>query len=144
MTSPRIPDAQGQAAFGTLRRDPTERTARAAAVRWTLGMLAASAPGGTLEVRVPPFGAVQCLDGPRHTRGTPPNVVELDTDTWLALVTGQVTWDVVVQDGRVRASGQRASLAGCVPLPGAVAAWEAAADPSTDTGAGTTAGASAG
>ncbi|MDR3359069.1 MAG: sterol carrier family protein, partial [Bifidobacteriaceae bacterium] len=69
----------------------------AAAVRFTLEELAARAPGHAVEVRVPPFGAVQCLAGPRHTRGTPPNVVELAPPVWLALATGRLTWDDAVR-----------------------------------------------
>ncbi len=66
---------------------------------------------------MPPFGAVQCVAGPRHTRGTPPNVVETDAGTWLALVTGALAWGEAVGSGRVRASGLRADLADLLPLP---------------------------
>jgi hypothetical protein len=92
----------------------------ATAVRFTLEELAARAPGPTTEVRVPPFGAVQCLPGPRHTRGTPPNVVETDAQTWLSLVFGRMTWDDAVATGSVRASGQRADLSAVLPLNGLV------------------------
>ncbi len=92
----------------------------ATAVRFTLEELAARAPGPTTEVRVPPFGAVQCLPGPRHTRGTPPNVVETDAQTWLSLALGRMTWDDVVSTGKVRASGQRADLSEVLPLTGLV------------------------
>lgn len=84
------------------------RSALAAAVRGTVGILAAELPGGAVEVRVPPFAAVQCVQGPRHTRGSPPNVVETDARTWLQLATGRLTWDAAVSRGRVRASGTRA------------------------------------
>jgi hypothetical protein len=67
-------------------------------------------------VRVPPFGVTQCVEGPRHTRGTPPNVVETDADTWLALVTGTKQWAEAVDSGVVRASGQRADLRDLLPL----------------------------
>jgi hypothetical protein len=89
---------------------------RATAVRWTLEELAARAPGTGVEVRVPPFGAVQCLPGPRHTRGTPPNVVETDADTWLALAVGELTWSGAVAAGLVTASGRRADLATWLPV----------------------------
>ncbi len=89
----------------------------AAAVRWTLEELAERHPGRSTEVRVPPFGAVQCVPGPRHTRGTPPNVVETDAPTWLALVTGDLPWADAVASGRVRASGSRADLSPLLPLP---------------------------
>ena len=100
--------------------DPTSlsRADLATAVRFTLEELAARAPGPTTEVRVPPFGAVQCLAGPRHTRGTPPNVVETDAQTWLALVLGLSNWAEAVATGKVRASGQRADLSGVLPLAG--------------------------
>jgi Bacterial SCP ortholog len=92
------------------------RTVVATAVRWSLEELAARNPGNTCEVRVPPFGVVQCLAGPRHTRGTPPNVVETDPATWLGLVTGTQSWDAAVAAGRVSASGERADLTQLLPL----------------------------
>jgi hypothetical protein len=73
-------------------------------------------PGRSVEVRVPPYVAVQCVDGPRHTRGTPPNVVETDGLTWLGLCCGRVVWGDAVRDGRVRASGERADLSGLLPF----------------------------
>lgn len=85
------------------------RSALAAAVRGTVGILAAELPGRSVEVRVPPFAAAQCVEGPRHTRGSPPNVVETDARTWLQLATGRLTWDAAVAEGRVRASGTRAA-----------------------------------
>jgi hypothetical protein len=92
------------------------RAALRAAVRYSLGVLADEVPGRTVEVRVPPFAAVQCIPGPRHTRGTPPNVVETDSLTWLDLASGQLDWAAAVASGRVRASGQRADLSGYLPL----------------------------
>ncbi|MFC9892708.1 sterol carrier family protein [Nocardia sp. NPDC127579] len=85
------------------------RAELAAAVRATVRALAASAPGHSVEVRVPPFVAVQCVEGPRHTRGTPPNVVETTPRTWLLLATGLLDFDVAVADGAVTASGSRAA-----------------------------------
>jgi hypothetical protein len=110
----------GRAALSAWAAEPAAvaRPTLANAVRFTLEELAARAPGPTTEVRVPPFGAVQCMDGPRHTRGTPPNVVETDAQTWLELVLGRLTWSDAVFNGRVRASGQRADLTGLVPLGG--------------------------
>ncbi|MFC7326372.1 sterol carrier family protein [Marinactinospora rubrisoli] len=93
-----------------------ERAAVRAAVRGTLDELARRAPGHSLEVRVPPFGAVQCLEGPRHTRGTPPGVVETDPLTWLALALGDRTWEDAVAGRSVAASGVRADLAPLLPL----------------------------
>ena len=86
------------------------------AVRFTLEELAVGSPGNAVEVRVPPAGAVQAITGPRHTRGTPPNVVETDPATWLALATGVITWDDAVGSGRVTASGSRADLGPVLPL----------------------------
>lgn len=86
------------------------------AVRATLGWLSQTHPGRSVEVRVPPYGAVQAVAGPRHTRGTPPNVVETDPMTWLGLASGRVTWAGAVADGRVRASGTRADLSALLPL----------------------------
>jgi hypothetical protein len=94
-----------------------ERAVLKAAVKESLAALAADAPGRTVEVRVPPFGAVQCVAGPRHTRGTPPNVVETDARTWLALATGRLAWNTAVADGAVVASGSRAAeIARYLPL----------------------------
>lgn len=86
------------------------------AVRFTLEELAEVAPGRSVEVRVPPDGAVQAVEGPRHTRGTPPNVVETDPVTWLELATGALMWADAVATGRVRASGERADLTSWLPL----------------------------
>ncbi len=88
----------------------------AAAVRLSLRTLEQDAPGHTVEVRVPPFAAVQCVEGPRHTRGTPPNVVEMAPRTWLLLATGRLTWAEALDDGLVSASGSRADLSGLLPL----------------------------
>ena len=86
------------------------------AVRFLLDRLAELAPGRSVEVRVPPYAAVQCIDGPHHTRGTPPNVVEMDAATWIALATGRLAWADAVADGRARASGARADLSAHLPL----------------------------
>ncbi|MBE3075664.1 MAG: hypothetical protein IMZ75_12100 [Actinobacteria bacterium] len=114
----RIPPAEGLQALAVWRADPSEASPAtvAMAVRFGLEELAERAPGRTLEVRVPPYGAVQCVEGPRHTRGTPPNVIEMDARTWLDLVTGQADWASALAGGTVRASGQRATLAGMLPL----------------------------
>jgi hypothetical protein len=87
------------------------------AVRVLLDRLAASAPGRSVEVRVPPYAAVQCVAGPRHTRGTPPNVVETDAFTWIRLATGRLSWDDATANGLVRASGPRADLSALLPVP---------------------------
>src|SRR5215468_3384190 len=86
------------------------------AVTFLLGVLAGRAPGKAVEVRVPPYAAVQCVEGPRHTRGTPPNVVETDPVTWVELAAGRTGWAPAVAAGRVRASGPRADLSAWLPL----------------------------
>jgi hypothetical protein len=86
------------------------------AVRILLADLAVRAPGRSVEVRVPPYGAVQCVAGPRHTRGTPPNVIEMDPVTWVTLATGRMGWTEAVTSGRIRASGIRADLSSLLPL----------------------------
>jgi hypothetical protein len=86
------------------------------AVRGTLAALASKAPGRHVEVRVPPHGAVQCVAGPRHTRGTPPAVVECDPLTWLELATGRLSWADATAELRVSTSGERADLAPHLPL----------------------------
>jgi len=95
---------------------PPDRATLAAAVRLSLRMLPHVAPGRSVEVRVPPFAAVQCVEGPRHTRGTPPNVVETDPRTWLELATGALTWPDALSAGRIKASGTRADLAPYLPI----------------------------
>jgi Bacterial SCP ortholog len=92
------------------------RSVTATAVRYSLEEVTARAPGNSVEVRVPPFGVTQCVEGPRHTRGTPPNVIECDAATWLAMVTGQLGWADAVAAGKVAASGLRADLSGLLPL----------------------------
>ena len=94
----------------------TERRDIATAVRFTLQALGERAPGKSVEVRVPPYGAVQCVEGPGHNRGTPPNVVETDAHTWLALAAGELTWTDAKQSAAVRASGSRADIAEWLPL----------------------------
>lgn len=93
-----------------------ERSTIALAVRFLLEELETIAPGRSVEVRVPPFGAVQCLQGPQHTRGTPSNVVEMSADSWLRLALGDVAWLQAVSQGLIRASGERADLSSVVPL----------------------------
>jgi hypothetical protein len=86
------------------------------AVRALLLMLRQKAPGRSVEMRVPPYGAIQCVAGPRHTRGTPPNVVETDPLTFVQLATGSLSWAEAVRTGRVAASGNRADLTSYLPV----------------------------
>lgn len=88
----------------------------------TLALLVAEAPGGAVEVRVPPYAAAQAIPGTRHTRGTPPAVVETDAETWIGLALGDLTWQDAVEQGRIAASGERSDLSAYVPVgrgPGA-------------------------
>jgi hypothetical protein len=93
-------------------RPAPDRDALATAVRLTARTLAAVAPGASVEVRIPPFAAVQCLSGPRHTRGTPPNVVEADPRTWLLLATGMLSLAEAKSTGALTLSGTRAGEIG--------------------------------
>jgi hypothetical protein len=81
-----------------------------------MAVLEQRAPGHSVEVRVPPYAAVQVIPGVRHTRGTPPAVVEMDAETWLALADGDLSWADAESTGRVRASGERADLSPYLPL----------------------------
>ena len=119
----RIDPGEGAAALAAWRDAaalplgvPVPRAVLATAVRYTLEEVTARAPGNSVEVRVPPFGVTQCVEGPRHTRGTPPNVIECDAVTWLEMVTGQLGWAEAVGAGKVAASGLRADLSGLLPL----------------------------
>jgi uncharacterized protein (TIGR03083 family) len=97
---------------------PLDKQAVAAVVRLLADALAAKAPGNSVEVRVPPYAAVQCVEGPRHTRGTPPNVVETEPLTWIRLATGRATWAEALAAHRVAASGERADLEPYLPVMG--------------------------
>jgi hypothetical protein len=117
----RVPLEEGRAALAAWQDSgegdaPVPRNTLATAVRYTLEELTARAPGNSVEVRVPPFGVAQCVEGPRHTRGTPPNVIECDAATWLALVSGRLAWANAVDAGRVAASGLRADLSDLLPF----------------------------
>lgn len=104
------------AALHSVLNGTADRQRLATAVRFLLEELAELAPGNSVEVRVPPFGATQCVAGPRHTRGTPPNVIETDPETWVQLATGALSWDAGLADARISASGTRANLDGLLPL----------------------------
>ncbi|MFE9243185.1 sterol carrier family protein [Nocardiopsis sp. NPDC006938] len=109
-------EAVAGAALAVLRAREPLRPALKAAVRCSLAVLADRVPGRSLEVRVPPYGAVQVIEGPAHTRGTPPGVVETDPLTWLRLAVGEADWDGAVGDHGVRASGVRSDLSAHLPL----------------------------
>ena len=87
-----------------------------AEVKQTLALLTQRSPGRAIEVRIPPYAAVQCGDGPTHTRGTPPNVIEMNAETWLALACGERSWADAMSAGLISASGVRADLTELLPL----------------------------
>jgi hypothetical protein len=86
------------------------------AVKQSLALLVERSPGRAIEVRIPPYAAVQCGDGPTHTRGTPPNVIEMNAETWLALASGERKWADAMSAGLINASGVRADLTELLPL----------------------------
>ena len=116
-----IDDAEGRSALTAVLADGAQsssidrRTVRTA-VKYTVQLLAQRAPGHSVEVRVPPAGAVQAIPGPVHKRGTPSAVVEMDPATWLALATGALAWADARAAGAIRASGERADLSPWLPL----------------------------
>ena len=123
MTRARTDADQGRAALAAWARDPDvprerRRAVLAPAVRHTLELFAGENPGGAVEVRVPPYAAVQAIAGTRHSRGTPPAVVETDPGTWLQLAVGDLSWADAIAAARVSASGERSDLTDLLPLPG--------------------------
>jgi len=120
MARRRIDPTEGLAAVHAVVAGDVERSNAepqfATAVRYLLECLAELRPGQSVEVRVPPLGAVQCIEGLTHRRGTPPNVVELDSQTWFALAVGETSWDAATAAHRIHASGSRANLSDALPV----------------------------
>jgi len=123
MARRRIKDTDGTVAIAAVRAQlvgtglsDADETQLATACRYLLEELAERAPGNSVEVRVPPYGATQCIEGPRHTRGTPPNTVEMNPDVWFALATGEMSWSQALAEAKVQASGTRADLSEVLPL----------------------------
>ncbi len=114
---PRLQPQDPAAVADALARGERTRADLKLLVKHYLARLSQRAPGRSVEVRVPPYAAAQVVDGVRHTRGTPPAVIELDAEVWIALATGELTWAAAVSQGRVRASGERADLSAYLPLP---------------------------
>jgi Bacterial SCP ortholog len=117
----RKPDPEGEASVSVVtsaldQGEEPEKAALRSAARFLLHELARVSPGRSVEVRVVPVAAVQAVAGPRHTRGTPPNVVETDPLTWFKLATGRLGWDDAVRTGAVSASGGRSDLSAYLPL----------------------------
>jgi Bacterial SCP ortholog len=113
---PRLQPQDPAAVADALRREERTKADLKLLTKHFLAVLSEQAPGKSVEVRVPPYAAAQVVPGVRHTRGTPPAVIELDATTWIALATGEATWQQAVDDGRVRASGERADLTPYLPL----------------------------
>ncbi len=117
----RKPDPAGEASVAVVAAaldsgDEPERAALRSAARFLLRRLESASPGRSVEIRVVPVAAVQAVAGPRHTRGTPPNVVETDPLTWYKLATGRLGWDEAVRTGALKASGARSDLSAFLPL----------------------------
>jgi hypothetical protein len=110
----RVKPIEGQQAVESVKSG--DQSQLATAVRYLLEELGTRAEGNTVEVRVPPFGAVQCVAGPRHTRGTPPNVIEMSAEIWFAIAVGQLSWDAALAAGSIHASGTRAEIKDHLPL----------------------------
>jgi hypothetical protein len=112
----KISDTVGHDAISSWVAGQRGTEVTATAVRYSLQVLKAAAPGSSVEVRVPPYGAAQVIQGPAHTRGTPSAVVETTPDTWLGLATGALLWDSAVANGLIQASGVRSDLSAWLPL----------------------------
>jgi hypothetical protein len=108
--------AEAAAALARFRGDEASPTDLRLLTKHLLALLVAKAPGGAVEVRVPPYAVAQCVEGTRHTRGTPPAVVETDPTTWVALAVGDLRWADAAATGRVHASGERSDLSPLLPL----------------------------
>jgi hypothetical protein len=122
MARRRIKDTDGRAAIAAVQAsglESADENMLATACRYLLEELAERAPGNCVEVRVPPYGATQCIEGPRHTRGTPANTVEMNSHVWFALATGAMSWSQALAEAKVLASGTRADLSEVLPLIGA-------------------------
>jgi hypothetical protein len=113
---PRLQPQDLAAVAEALGRDERSKADLRLLTKHFLARLAQRAPGKSVEVRVPPYAAAQVVAGVRHTRGTPPAVIELDAATWIALATGETTWSDAMHEGRIRASGERADLSPYLPL----------------------------
>lgn len=112
----RLTPAAREEVAAALAAEPRGRAESKLLTKHYLALLSEKAPGRSVEVRVPPYSAVQVVEGVRHTRGTPPAVVEMDADTWIALARGELAWADAEAEGRVRASGERADLSPYLPL----------------------------
>ena len=112
----KIARPDGLEAISAYLSGDADQTLIATAVRFLLEELGTNHPGNAVEVRIPPYGAVQCIEGPTHTRGTPANVVEMDPTSWLELALGKHTFEELAASGKLTASGSRSDLAGLFPI----------------------------
>ena len=112
----KIARADGLEAIAAYLSGSASDSSVATAVRFLLEELGTIHPGNSVEVRVPPFGAVQCIEGPTHTRGTPANVVEMDPTSWIDLALGKSSFEELAVKGKLTASGSRSDLAGLFPI----------------------------
>lgn len=112
----RIAHKDGESALSAWDRGEATAEQIATASRYCLQVLREKAPGKSVEVRVPPFGAAQIIEGPSHTRGTPPAVIEMSADTWLTIATGRETFLEAKDSGSISASGERADLTAWLPI----------------------------
>ena len=116
MAARRIPEDAGRSALERWTSGTPEADDEALSVRFTLQILKQKAPGSSVEVRVPPWGAVQAVEGTTHTRGTPPAVVEMAPTVWLQVATGAQTFEEALTQGLIQASGDRSNLSAWLPL----------------------------
>lgn len=133
MVRRRTSAAEGLAALDAWARGTANGSQIRTAVRYTLEELAEAAPGNSVEVRVPPAGVIQVVEGPRHTRGTPPNTIEMAPEAWLRLATGRSTWAEEYAAGRVHSSGIRADVSAYLPVVGATGSGNQGEDGITST-----------
>ena len=112
----KIANAQGLEAIQAFLEGLASDEQLATAVRFLLEELGTKYPGNSVEVRIPPYGAVQCIEGPSHSRGTPANVVELDPESFVALALGRISFEDLMSQGKLTASGNRSDLAGLFPI----------------------------
>lgn len=112
----KIARADGLEAISAYLSGDASEGLTATAVRFLLEELGTNHPGNAVEVRIPPYGAVQCIEGPTHTRGTPANVVEMDPTSWLDLALGKQSFEELAVLGKLTASGSRSDLAGLFPI----------------------------
>ena len=112
----KIAKAQGLEAIQAYLEGSVSNEQLATAVRFLLEELGTKYPGNSVEVRIPPYGAVQCIEGPSHSRGTPANVVELDTESFVALALGRISFEDLMSKSKLTASGNRSDLTGLFPI----------------------------